>query len=111
MHVALLHAIALLDRQGRDLACHLRTDHDLHHRLDAAVGDDQAVAGHGAHQMVELGFDRRQVGKDVGVVVFEVVEDRRARPVVDELAALVEEGGVVLVGLDDEVPTLPEARA
>ena len=52
--------------------------------------------------MVELALDRRQVLEDVGVVVFEVVQDRGARPVVDELAALVEEGGVVFVGLDDE---------
>ena len=34
--------------------------------------------------------------------IFEVVQDRGARPVVHELAALVEEGGVVLVGFDDE---------
>ena len=55
---------------------------------------------HGAHQVVELALDRRQVVEDVGVVVLEVVQHRSARPVVDELAALVEEGGVVLVGFD-----------
>jgi hypothetical protein len=33
---------------------------------------------------------------------------QRARPVVDELGALVEERGVVLVGLDDEGPGAPE---
>ena len=57
---------------------------------------------HRAHEVVELALDRRQVVEDVGVVELEVVEDRRARPVVDELAALVEERGVVFVGLDDE---------
>jgi hypothetical protein len=51
---------------------------------------------------MELALDRGEVVEDVGVVELEVVEDRRARPVVDELAALVEEGGVVLVGLDHE---------
>ncbi|MNN19192.1 hypothetical protein D3C81_1324250 [compost metagenome] len=72
--------------------------------------DDQALAGDGAHQMVELPLDGRQIREDVGVVVFKVVEDRRARAVVDELAALVEEGAVVLVGLDHEKRRAAEAR-
>jgi hypothetical protein len=52
--------------------------------------------------VVELALDGGQVVKDVGVVELQVVQDGRARAVVDELAALVEEGGVVLVGFDDE---------
>ena len=52
--------------------------------------------------MVELRLDRGQVGKDVGVVELEIVEDRGARTVMHELGALVEERGVVLVGLEDE---------
>ena len=71
-------------------------------RLVAGVDDQPAARRHGAHQVMELALDRRQVVEDVGVVELEVVEDRGARPVVDELAALVEEGGVVLVGLDHE---------
>ncbi len=71
-------------------------------RLVAGVDDQAAARRHGAHQVVELALDRRQVVEDVGVVELEVVEDRGARPVVDELAALVEEGGVVFVGLDHE---------
>jgi hypothetical protein len=43
---------------------------------------------------------RGQVVEDVGVVELQVVQDGRARAVVDELAALVEEGGVVFVGFD-----------
>ncbi len=50
--------------------------------------------------MMELGLDGAQVGKDVGMIELEVVEDCRARTVMDELRALVAEGGVVLVGLD-----------
>lgn len=50
---------------------------------------DEAGAGHGA-QVVELPLDRLDIGIDVRVVVFEVVEDAGARPVVDELGALVE---------------------
>jgi hypothetical protein len=45
--------------------------------------------------------------KDVGVVEFKIVQDRRARPVVDEFRALVEEGGVVLVRLDHEEGRCP----
>ena len=71
-------------------------------RLVAGVDDQPAARRHGAHQVMELALDRREVVEDVGVVELEVVEDRGARPVVDELAALVEEGGVVLVGLDHE---------
>ncbi len=75
------------------------------------VDDQPAIAGHGAQQQVELFLDRGHVRIDVGVVVLEVVEDRRARPVVHELRALVEERGVVLVGLDHEMTAAAEARA
>ncbi len=72
--------------------------------------DDQAFTGDGAHQMVELPFDGREVREDVGVVEFQVVEDRRTRTVMDELAALVEEGAVVFVGLDHEERRTAQAR-
>ncbi len=72
------------------------------------VHDHAAGGGHGAHQVVELALDRRQVIEDVGVVELQVVQDGRARAVVDELASLVEEGGVVFVGFDHEVTALPE---
>jgi hypothetical protein len=78
--------------------------------LFARVGDDAAARRNGAHQVVELGLDRRQVGKDVGVVELEVVEDRGARAVMHELRALVAEGGVVLVGLDHEEGRLGQPR-
>jgi hypothetical protein len=76
--------------------------------LLAGIDDQPAAGRHRAHQVVELGLDGRQVREDVGVVELEVVQDRGARPVVHELAALVEEGGVVLVGLDDEGLARPE---
>ena len=50
--------------------------------------------------MVELALNRRQVVKDVGVVKLQVVQHRRAGAVVHKLAALVEEGGVVFIGLN-----------
>ncbi len=70
--------------------------------LVARVHDHPALRWHRAHEVVELRLDGGEVRKDVGVVVLEVVEHRGARAVVHELAALVEERGVVLVGLDHE---------
>ena len=48
---------------------------------------------------MELAFDGLDVGVDVGVVVFEVVQNGGARAVVNELGALVEERRVVFVRL------------
>ena len=63
----------------------------------------QAPRGwHGAHQMVELPLDGGEIIKNVGVIELQVVQHRGAGAVVDELAALVEKRGVVLVGLDHE---------
>ena len=70
--------------------------------LFAAVAHNQAVARDGAHEVVELGLDGGEVGENVGVVVFEVVQNGGTRAVVHELAALVEEGGIVFVGFDHE---------
>ncbi len=77
----------------------------MQHTLQAVlqpVDHHAAAAGHGAHQVVELPLDGVEVVEDVGVVELEVVQHRRARAVVHELAALVEEGGVVLVCFDHE---------
>ena len=75
-----------------------------------AVGDDPPARRHRAHEVMELRFDRREVGKDVGVVELEVVQDRGPGTVMDELRALVEERGVVLVGFDHEVGRRREPR-
>ena len=52
--------------------------------------------------MVKLALDVGQAAEDVGVVELQVVQHRRARAVVHEFAALVEKGGVVFIGFDDE---------
>ena len=52
--------------------------------------------------MVELGFYGGEIGEDVGVVVFQIVENGGARAVVDEFAAFVKKGGVVFVGFNHE---------
>src|SRR5690606_17237855 len=52
------------------------------------------------HQVMELGFDCLQIGEDIGVIVFEIVENRSLGAVMDKLAALVEERRIVLISLD-----------
>ena len=64
--------------------------------------DDQPATRDGAHQMMELALDLTEIVEDVGVVELQVVEDQGAWSIVDELGALIEEGGVVLVRLDHE---------
>src|SRR3546814_4925964 len=59
-------------------------------------------ARYSAHQMMELGLDGLEIGEDIGVVEFEVIEDGGARPVMHEFGALVEECRVVFVGFDNE---------
>jgi hypothetical protein len=52
--------------------------------------------------MVELCFDRRQIGEYVGMVKLQVVEDRCPRAVVNELRPLVAERSVVFVRFNDK---------
>ena len=83
------------------------------HAIEArrlGVHDEAPRPGHGADEVMELGLDGGHVREDVGVVVFEVVEDRGARPVVHELRALVEERRVVFVGLDHEERAVGQPR-
>ena len=74
------------------------------------IADDQPVAGHGAHQMVELCFYRGEVGKDVRMIELEIIEDRGARMVVHELGSFIEKCRVVLICLDDEERRLGQPR-
>ena len=60
--------------------------------------------------MVELPLDGRQVREDIRVVELQVVENGGAWAVMDEFAALVEEGAVIFVGLHHEERRAAEAR-
>ena len=60
--------------------------------------------------MVKLSFNRGQIGEDVGVVEFQIVEYHGARMVMHELGTFVEERGVVFVRLDDEKRRLGNTR-
>ncbi|OIQ95398.1 hypothetical protein GALL_225590 [mine drainage metagenome] len=83
-----------------------------HTRQSFAAGlhHQPATARNGAHQMMELGFDGAEIGKDVGMVVFQVVQHGRARAVMHELRPLVEKRRVVLVGLHHEKAGLAQTR-
>ncbi len=64
--------------------------------------DDAPLARHDTHQVVELLLNRFQVIEDVRVIELKVVEDQRARAVVNKFRALIKEGAVVFVCFDDK---------
>ena len=68
-----------------------------------AVADDGAVAGDGAHQVVELCFYRSEIRKYIRMVVFQVVQDGDLRAVVDEFGTLVKKSGVVLISFHNKI--------
>ena len=67
-----------------------------------AVADDEAFRRYGAYQMMELGLNGSQIGKNVGVVEFQIVQNGGTRTVMYEFGAFVEKGGVVFVGFDNK---------
>ena len=76
-----------------------------------AVAEELAVARDEPDEMREALLDGGEVVEDVGVIELEVVDNGDLGQIMDELAALVEEGGVVFVALDDEPFAVGEARA
>ena len=66
------------------------------------AGHDASGARDDSHDVVELALHVPKVAEDVGMVELEVVQHQCARAVVHEFRPLVEERGVVLVGLDHE---------
>ena len=76
-----------------------------------AVGQQQAVTRDDVDEPLKRGLDFSEAAEDVGVVELEVVDDHRLGQVVDELAALVEKRGVVLVALEHTPFAVGEPRA
>ena len=72
--------------------------------------NDQAVTGNGPHQVMELPLDGREIREDIRVVELQVIQDRGARAVVNEFAALVEKGAVVFIGFHHEERRTAQAR-
>ena len=52
--------------------------------------------------MMELGLNGAQIGKNVGVVEFKIVQNGGTRTVVYEFGAFVKKGSIVFVGFDNE---------
>jgi len=69
---------------------------------------EDPVLGDERDELAEGRLDGLLVLEDVGVIELDRRDERRARLVVQELGALVEEGRVVLVALDDHLGALPE---
>ncbi len=65
---------------------------------------ETAAARYEIHHALECSLHGFEVGVDVGVVELDVCQDCGIRKVVQELWALVEEGGVVLVAFENERP-------
>ena len=59
---------------------------------------------------MELFLDRFQIVKDVRVVKLKVIENQRARAVVNKLGAFIEESAVVFIGLNHEERAVAKAR-
>src|SRR5205814_1822284 len=62
-------------------------------------------------EMLKRGLDRIEAVENVGMIEFEVIDNRDLGQVMNELAALVKEGGVVFVAFDDEPIAVREPRA
>ena len=77
----------------------------------ARVMHDQARTGDRANEMMELLLDRCDIRIDVSVIVLEIIEDQRARSVMDKFRALVEERRIVFIRLDHEERALTQASA
>src|SRR5689334_21291400 len=75
-----------------------------------AVGQQEPVARNEANQATEGRLDGGEVLENVGVIEFEIIDDGDLGQVMDELAAFIEEGGIVLVAFDNEPGTLCETR-
>ena len=73
------------------------------------ASNDGAIAGNTANQMMELGLNLGQISENIGVVVFEIIDNERVGSVVDELRALIEKSRVILVGLYNKTPTLAQS--
>ena len=60
--------------------------------------------------MVKLLFNGHEILEDIGVIVFQIIENCRARSVVDKLTALIAKTRVVLIALDNKGLSRPELR-
>ena len=58
-------------------------------------------------QMMELLLDRPQIVKNIRMIEFKVIEDQRARAVMDKLGSLIKKRAIVLIRFDHEERGFP----
>ena len=76
--------------------------------LIICIDDNRARSRHATQQMMKLDLDGFEIGKDIRMIIFEIVQDQQPRAIMKKFAALVEEGRIVFISLDHERPTLTQ---
>src|ERR1700722_11860129 len=74
-----------------------------------SVSQQQAVAGDDPDEMRKRFLDGGEVFKNVRVIKLEIIDNRGFGLVVDELAALIKKGGVILIAFNDDPFAVREA--
>ena len=67
------------------------------------IRDNATTRGHSAQQLMKLPDNRFEIRVNISVIKFKIVQDSRARTVVNEFSAFIKKGGVVLVCLNHEI--------
>src|ERR1051325_1171928 len=73
-------------------------------------GDYAAVCGNQVHEPSKCEFHRCEISINVGMVKFNVIDNRQFRKVVHKLRTLIEVRSVILVCFNDEVFALGNAK-
>jgi len=60
--------------------------------------------------VVKLRLDRSKIDEDVSMIEFQIVQHGRRGPVMHELGPLIEKRRVVLVGFNNKMAAVGEAR-
>ena len=74
----------------------------VHHR--------QTRTRYSTHQMMELGFNRLHIGENIGVIVFEIIQNHRAWVVMHEFGTLVEKRRIVFIRLHHKKRRFAQTR-
>src|SRR6185503_16732439 len=83
----------------------------LSHIRAVPTGNQPAVLRNEIHETTKSQLHCIQIAIDIGVVEFDVIDDRELGQVVHELRTFVEVSSVVLVRFDDEVITVSHTEA
>src|SRR5437667_12709091 len=75
-----------------------------------AIGEQQAIPWNEIEKSFKSELDRGQVVEDVRMIEFEIVDDGHLGKIVDELAPLIEERGVVFIAVDHKPFDFVELR-